>query len=131
MYIKTCPSCNCEITYKHKDSLNYSIKNNICCRKCMGKKISKMKKGVALSESHKKKLSDAKIGVKLSDSHKGNIGKSNKGLIRSDEAKMNYSISKMGNKNPVKKQQIKDKIRNSIIDKYKLDPSIKKEFLIH
>jgi hypothetical protein len=100
MYSKKCPTCGKELNYTSKDSLSDSIRKNRNCRKCMGKVISEMRKGIVFSEEHKKKLSDIKKKSKLSDEHKKNIGMSLRGLKRSDESKKRYSESKMGDKNP-------------------------------
>lgn len=127
MFNKNCPSCGCQMEYKSKDSLNFSIKKSSMCRKCVGNIISEKMKGKPLSEEHKKKLSDVKKGTKLSEEHKKNIGTSCKGLKRSNESKKRYSESKMGDKNPAKRQEIRDKIRDSVIRKYKLNPNIKEK----
>ena len=82
-------------------------------------------KGRGKSDEHRKKLSDAKIGCTLSDTHRENIGKSVTGTKRSDESKKRYSLSKMGDKNPVKRQDVKDKIRNTVLQNYEDNPQIK------
>lgn len=125
MYIKKCPTCNEDITYKSKDSLRSSIKKNSNCRNCMGKVISEKRKGISFSEEHKKKLSDIKKNSKLSEEHKKNIGISLTGLKRSDESKKKYSESKIGDKNPAKREDVKDKIRQTVLAKYVSDPTYK------
>jgi len=100
MFTKKCPTCGDEINYKNKHSLADSTRKNSNCRKCMGKVISKKRKGIIFSKEHKKKLSEIKKNSKLSETHKKNIGLSLKGLKRSDESKKRYSESKMGDKNP-------------------------------
>ena len=32
MYIRNCPKCNKELTYKHKSNLNRAIRNSVICR---------------------------------------------------------------------------------------------------
>lgn len=54
-------------------------------------KISKLKKGIQLSENTKKKISLALKNRKFSDKHKQLIGKANKGKIRSIETKKQIS----------------------------------------
>lgn len=125
MYNKKCPSCGKEMRYKSKDSLSTSIRNNNSCRECMGKVISEKRKGVSFSEEHKKSLSEAKKGTTLSEEHKKNIGISGTGKKRSDESKKRYSESKMGDKNPAKRQEVKDKIRESVLKLYLSDPTYK------
>lgn len=100
MHIKKCPTCNNDIIYKSKNTLDDSIRKNRTCRKCMGNVISEKRKGIKFSEEHKKKLSDIKKNSKLSEEHKKNIGISLTGLKRSNESKKKYSESKMGDKNP-------------------------------
>ena len=125
MYIKKCPTCDEEIIYKSKNSLSKSIRNNNSCRECMGKVISEKRKGIIFSEEHKKSLSKAKKGRTLSEEHKKNIGISLIGLKRSDESKKRYSECKIGNKNPAKRQDVKNKIRESILKLYLSDPTYK------
>lgn len=126
MFSKKCPKCDEDIFYERKNSLQYSIRKNSVCKKCKGSLISEKLKGKSLSDQHKKKLSEIKKGSKLSEEHKKNIGLSVKGLKRSDESRKRYSKSKMGDKNPAKRQDVKDKIRNTIIKKYLSDPTYKK-----
>lgn len=125
MYNKKCPICGKEMNYKSKDTLSDSIRKNRNCRECMGKIISEKKTGVSFSEEHKKSLSKAKKGSKLSEEHKKNIGISCTGKQRSDESKKKYSESKMGDKNPAKRQDVKDKIRESVFKLYLSDPTYK------
>lgn len=125
MYIKKCPICGEEIIYKLKNSLRSSIRKNSNCKKCSVKIGSKKITGVKLSKEHKEKLSKAKIGGKLSEEHKRNISLSGKGIKKSDEAKRKYSESKMGDKNPAKREDVKDKIRQTVLGKYLSDPTYK------
>lgn len=125
MVNRNCPSCNDVIEYKHKSSYYHANKINSVCKKCNYIRISEKKKGKPLSESHKKSLSNAKIGKKLTEEHKVNIGKSVRGLRRSEESKINYSISKMGDKNPSKRKDVRDKIKKSVLEKYEKCPYIK------
>lgn len=125
MYSKKCPICGKEMSYTSKDGLSDSIRKNRNCRKCMGNIFSKKRKGVSLSEEHKKSLSKAKLGSKLSDEHKKNIGISGKGKKRTDESKKRYSESKMGDKNPAKREDVKNKIRETVLKLYITDPTYK------
>jgi hypothetical protein len=125
MYKKNCPTCGKEMVYKSKDTLSDSIRKNRNCRECMGKVISEKRKGMKFSTEHKKSLSKAKKGSKLGEEHKKNIGLSLKGMIRTDESKKRYSESKMGDKNPAKRQDVKDKIRKTVLKKYSDDPTYK------
>ena len=34
MYIRNCPKCNKELTYKHRSNLNRAIRNSVICRNC-------------------------------------------------------------------------------------------------
>ena len=121
MFTKKCPMCDTDIYYQSKNSLTYSIKKNSVCKKCKGELISKKLMGRPLSEEHKQKLSEIKKGTKLTESHKKNIGLSICGIKRSDESKKRYSDSKLGDKNPAKREEVREKIRNSIIEKHKSD----------
>ncbi len=125
MYSKKCPICEKEVYYKSKKSLLNSITKNCNCRECMGKVISEKRKGIVFSDEHIKNLSKAKEGVKLSEEHKKNIGIGLIGLTRSNESKKRYSDSKMGDKNPAKRQDVKDKIRESVLKLYLLNPNYK------
>jgi len=44
IYLKSCPICNNQQTYKTKYKLERAIKNNTCCNSCNHKKPSKLKK---------------------------------------------------------------------------------------
>jgi len=125
MYKRNCPLCFVEITYKSKDSLNIANDKNSSCRKCGYKKQSEVKKGQIFSDDHKKNLSESHKGKKLSKEHKDKIGLSCKGKVRSDESKKRYSDSKIGGKNPAKKPEVREKIRNSILKLYEDNPEIK------
>jgi hypothetical protein len=125
MYSKNCPICGIEIVYKLKSRLTNSLKRNSVCKSCIGKKISNRVKGVKKSDEHKQKLSDAKIGKKLSEEHKIKIGVVLKGKKRSEETKIRLSNSKLGDKNPAKKTEVKEKIRNTVNNLYKNNPEIK------
>jgi len=125
-YTKICPICGVEIIYKTKDTLSNSIRKNSNCRKCMGEIISKKMKNVLFTKEHKENLSKAKKGTTLSEEHRKNIGVACKGLKRSNDSKKRYSESKMGDKNPAKREDVKNKIRQTILGKYLSDPTYKK-----
>lgn len=125
MYIKKCPNCGNDIIYKSEKSLKQSLRKNSVCKICMSKIISEKRKGVVFTEEHKQKLSNKKLGIKLSDEHKKNIGISITGKIRSAKSKIKYSESKKGDKNPAKRKEVKEKIKNTMIKKYLLDPTYK------
>jgi len=55
-----------------------------------------------------------KMGVKMQDSIKHKISESNKNKKRSDESRRRYSESKLGDKNPAKRSDVKAKISNSL-----------------
>ena len=116
---RNCPNCNSEITYKSINGLNYANKKKSLCKNCGYKRQSEIKKGIGLSEDHKRKLSIAKKGKTLSENHKNNIGNSVRGLKRSDESKIKYSLSKIGDKNPAKRKEVREKISKSITELYK------------
>lgn len=123
MFIRNCPICKIELTYVSKNSLNKAEKKQTRCKKCMGDVISLKSKGVSKSDEHKKSLSIAKIGSTLSESHKLNIGKSGKGLTRSIESRLKYSLSKMGDKNPAKENDVRDKISRTLIKYFNENPN--------
>jgi len=125
MYKRNCPLCSIEISYKSKDSLNFANDKKSSCRKCGYKKQSEIRKGQIFSDDHKKSLSESHKGKKLSKEHKDRIGLSCKGKKRSDESKKRYSDSKTGDKNPSKRTEVREKIRNSILKLYENNPEIK------
>lgn len=125
MYSKNCPCCDVEMFYENKNSLYGSILRGSRCKSCASELMSKKSKGVVKSEEHKLKLSEAKIGIKLSEEHKVNIGNSIRGLKRSDESKLKLSESKIGDKNPAKRIEVREKIKNSIIKLYEDHPEVK------
>ena len=72
-FIRKCPECGKELTYKNKISLIRSTKSNSKCRSCTiramsdetKEKISKKQKGIARgrpSEQHRKNISKARGG---------------------------------------------------------------------
>lgn len=122
---RNCPNCNNEIIYKSISGLNYANNKKSLCKNCGYKKQSEIKKGIGLSEDHKNKLSIAKKGKNLSETHKTNIGNAVRGLKRSNESKIKYSLSKIGDKNPAKRKEVREKISNSITELYKNNPKIK------
>jgi len=125
MYKRNCPSCSIEINYKSKDSLNLANLKNSSCKICGYKKQSDVRKGQIFSDEHKRKLSEAHTGKKLTEEHKDKIAKSGKGKVRSEESKKRYSDSKTGDKNPSKRVEVREKIRNSILKVYENNPEIK------
>lgn len=125
MFIKNCPSCDSEMDFVSEKGLKDSVKRNSLCKKCRGDICSNRMKGRKVSEESKLKMSLAKIGKKLTQTHKDKIGKSCRGKVRTEESKKRYSESKIGDKNPTKRQDVKDKIRNSVLKLYKENPEIK------
>ena len=130
MFIKNCPSCGDEISYKNKSSWYLSKKKSCTCKKCQSEKASKRMTGTKASDETKAKQSKLKLGKKLSEEHKINIGNSVRGLKRSEESKSRYSKSKLGDKNPTKREDVKEKIRNSVLELYKKHPEIKDKISI-
>ncbi len=122
---RNCPICKNEIEYKSIDSLRCAERRKSSCNDCRSKKISEKRKGIKFSENHRNNLSKSHLGKKLSENHKNNIGKSGRGRKVSEESRIRYSKSKMGDKNPSKRQDVKDKIRASILNLYKENPEIK------
>jgi hypothetical protein len=55
-----------------------------------------------------------KMGVKLREDTKEKIRLGNKGKKRSDESRIRYSESKIGDNNPAKRQEVREKISNSL-----------------
>lgn len=117
---KMCPKCNSRIIYKNKKCLIRSIRKNQFCKSCglTGRTMP------LLTEEHKDKIKNHHlltgvgkwmIGRKLSTETKLKISRSNINRIRSDEAKHNYSLSKLGDKNPMKRLDVR--IKNSITRK--------------
>ena len=116
---KNCPKCNCIIQYKNKNCLNKSLKKNQLCRSCSkdGIKFGKM------SDEHKEKIrlhhllngvGNWMFGKKHSDDTKQKISNSNKGKVFSKETKRKLSESKIGDKNPTKRLDVRIKISNTI-----------------
>jgi hypothetical protein len=64
-----------------------------------GEKISKLKRGVCLSEEHKQSLSNAKIGKKTSEKHRIAVSLGHKGWKQSEEQKKNLSERMKGKPN--------------------------------
>lgn len=147
MFFRNCPRCNSEVIHKSKRSLYESVRSNKLCKKCGSEqgalsrfgfkhteetknRISSLKVGIKFSEVHKNNISKSKLGKKLTDEHKMNIGKSVSGLKRSEESIKNYSKSKSGEHNPVKREEVRDKISQSLIEYYRNNPDyISKEEL--
>jgi hypothetical protein len=127
MHVKNCPNCQAEIEFSSKDALNNSIRKNSNCKLCSVKFAAEKTKGKKLSDEHKQKLSIAKKGKKLSDEHKKNIGIAGIGRKPSNETKEKIAISKMGDKNPAKRQDVKNKIRNTVNKLYQENPEYKEK----
>ena len=118
---RNCPKCNTSIHYKNKKCLNKSTKKNQLCRKCS-------RDGIVfgpMSNEHKDKIrrSNLKNGVgkwmvgrTLSDTVKQKISKSNIGKKLSEKTKQKMSILKMGDKNPAKRQEIREKISKTRLE---------------
>ena len=102
-YVKSCPGCGCEQSYKHAGNRDRAVKNNAVCRSC-----SLTNK--PFSAETRAKMSDAKKGKKRSDAAKASISATMKGRIRSDEHKANISAYK---------QSLRDAYTETWGDKYK------------
>lgn len=122
MYNRNCPMCGTKMEYKSKSTLREATKHNTNCKICKCKVISEKLTGKILTEEHKNNISKKHKGKILSEEHKKNISVGGKGVKRSEESKKKYSLSKMGDKNPAKRQDVKDKIRNTVLKNYKQDP---------
>jgi len=101
MFVRECPTCGKELTYKSEYYLKRAIKNNKTCKSCA-------KKGTTLTEEHKGKLSKSlkgknkgkKLGS-LSEETKRKMSLATKGKKRgplSEETRRKISISKTGKK---------------------------------
>lgn len=115
MWVKKCPTCNRVMTYKNKKCLFKSMKKNQCCKSCSlsGRKMPKM------TEEHKDKIrcSHKKNGVglwmrgkTLTDITRQKISDALRGRVMTDEMKCRYSYSKLGDKNPAKRIEVRRKI---------------------
>jgi hypothetical protein len=107
-YNKPCPKCSVIIFYPNRYSLEKSIVNKSLCRSCC-----------RIGNLH------PRFGVKQSQMEKETRRLKLTGLKRSDESIKRYSLSKMGEKNPMygnknlKSDDHKRKIRLSCVQKIK------------
>lgn len=118
-FIKLCPTCGIEMVYKSKRLLTQSIKRNSNCYDCFKNKVSQKFIGKPKSEEHKLKLSKAKdkhIEKYRQIMKELNYKKIGKPL--SDEHKHKLSLTKMGDKNPAKRIEVRNKIRETTIRNY-------------
>ena len=81
MYIRNCPKCNKELTYKHKSNLNRAIRNSVICRNCS--QLDQKNDDAYLERNEK--ISKAEYGMLLRER---NDLKSQ--LIRESESNKNY-----------------------------------------
>ena len=91
-----------------------------------------MPKGVylhkPLSEEHKRKIAKAHKGKRLSEQHKINISKAMKKAWKIyDWAERNrkISLSRLGNRNPSKRPEVREKIRRKVLENYRLRPELR------
>jgi hypothetical protein len=60
-YIRKCPNCDSEITYKRKDNYNRAIKAKTICNRCSAYKYNKTFKDI-LSDDNRKQMRATKAG---------------------------------------------------------------------
>jgi hypothetical protein len=117
-FYKTCPVCFKTVFYNNLYALQNSVKNNTSCRSCS-----------------KSKTNHPRYGIKQSDEEKEKRNLKLKGLKRNKESIKKYSLSKMGDKNPMygnnklKTKEHRRKIRLSCINTYKNKIGIDKTLL--
>jgi hypothetical protein len=63
-FLKNCPSCGKEISYRRKEDLTYSIKNNSRCRSCANSGANHPSFGKKLSEERRAEISARTSGEK-------------------------------------------------------------------
>lgn len=87
-FSKPCPICNKILTYKTKNNLQESIKNNSRCNKCANSKENHPLFGKKMSVEFCKKLSERtkgdknpRYGIRMTQEQKDKISKANKGKI--------------------------------------------------
>jgi len=96
MFVRQCPTCEKELTYKSEYYLKRAIKRNKPCNSCS-------QKGKPLSKEHKAKIAKGMkgkqngLGYKHTEEAKQKIVIANTGKTLSEETKRNISISKGGN----------------------------------
>ncbi len=112
---KNCPTCNALVRYKNKKCLNKSLKKNQTCKRCakLGTVIGPMPD----SQKDRIRKTHLKLGVgrwmsgrKLDATTKLKISLHNKGKVLSNETKKKLSLSKIGEKNPAKRFDVRLKI---------------------
>jgi 5-methylcytosine-specific restriction endonuclease McrA len=90
MFIRNCPKCGKEISYKGKSGLDRANKNNSVCKSCS-------QKGRTLSEEHCRKISESHKGMTYSEETRRKISELKKGKKQSDEHRSKRSIARGGN----------------------------------
>jgi hypothetical protein len=112
---KRCPKCNVNQVYKSLKLLNRAIKKNVFCKKCVlkGRILSPMtyEQKIKLSVIHKKNGTGKWMnGRTLTDKTKEKISNSHKGKKLTTETKLKQSLSKLGDLNPAKRLDVRQKI---------------------
>lgn len=111
IFIRKCPKCGNEISYTRKWNRNNAEKENTNCQSCSAI-------GRIFSEKTKRKLKQnsarywkGKKREPFSDNWKQKISESRKGKKWSEEIRRKISLSKMGDKNPTKRPEVRKKLR--------------------
>lgn len=68
-YVKSCPGCGCEQSYKHKGNRDKAVKLNKLCRTCCRKGVKRK----PFTAETKANMSAAQKGKTLSDEHKASL----------------------------------------------------------
>lgn len=95
--------------------------NNVIIKQETRDKLSRAFKGRIFSEEHRRKLSERQkgknaywYGKKVSEETCRKKSESLKGKKRSDESKLKYSQSKTGDKNPMKREDIRKRVSKKL-----------------
>jgi hypothetical protein len=116
---KNCPTCNKKITYSSNRLLKQSIKRDSKCQECNKKNTSDRFKNKPKTNEHKLKLSKAKEKYKeIYRQIMIEINHNKKGKKYTEEHKKNISLAKIGDKNPAKRKDVREKIRDTTINNY-------------
>ena len=109
MWKRICPKCGEEISYKTKSVKNRAEKRNTNCLSCSKKGKNNPMFGKCNEDHHN-------YGKKwfLTDEQKKNFGISLKGRIFTEEHRKRLSKSKIGDKNPAKRSEVRKKISESV-----------------
>jgi hypothetical protein len=73
--------------------------------------------GIKKAKEIKRKLSEINTGKQLSEKTKRKIKRANTGKIRSEESRIRLSLCKIGEKNPMKRLEVREKVRLKLIGK--------------